>query len=549
MKVDSLHVAALAASASLLIASSGTAHADIPGRGPESSSATLWKRAHQASPSGAAEFVVGLKARRTARGIWRDRLLVSAPQRRAAEHALERAPGVEIVYRDTELPAVTVRVDNVAAVRGIRRLASVDYVDPLYMPLRVADFGCNSPALSTSGSSVDAVGDVLPWSFSAQRIAQAWGHIPGGPGAGITVGVIDTGVNQGQTQLQLPQFTSGMSSGRTVSNLGSNVWSNDSPWGQCNHGTRMAGLIAAPRDGTNIVGIAWKANLTTVHTHDSVVIGSDNASDIVRGIRKVVNAGGWPGPPKIITLAFGNPIVLGDMHYIEDQIRETYYSNANVLFLGAAGTDFCLFGLAFPGYLPEVTTIAGVAADRRTPSNGSCAGDAVDLAAIVGNGNIETTGRTTGEVVGLGGSSGATATIAGVAAMVWSRYPSWSRDQVRARLEASGLGYRDSQIGYGVPDAYKAVGGFTTLQIGGAGSYEPGQTYTLRANTGFGDGPFVYQWSTGQTGQEITRVMPASGSQTTTVTVTDLTDGTTMSAKVTARPQRDDPPCGSHCPH
>ena len=231
------------------------------------------------------------------------------------------------------------------------------------------------------------------------------GRVPAGPGAGVTVGVIDTGVNQGQTQLQLPEFTSGMSTGRTLSNLGSHVWSNDSPWGQCNHGTRMAGLIGAPRDGRNVVGIAWKANLTTVRTHESVVIGSDNASDIVRGIRKVVNAGAWPGPPKIVTLAFGNPIVLGAMHYIADQIRETYYSNPNVLFLGAAGTDFCLFGLSFPGYLSEVTTIAGVATDRRTPSSGSCAGDAVDLAAVVGNGNIETTGRTTGEVVGLGGSS------------------------------------------------------------------------------------------------------------------------------------------------
>ena len=242
--------------------------------------------------------------------------------------------------RDTLLPAVTVRADDVASLRAVRRLARVDYVEPLYVPLRGADLGCNSPALSTSGSSFDVLGDVLPWSFSAQRITQAWGRVPAGPGAGVTVGVIDTGVNQGQTQLQPPEFTSGMSTGRTLSNLGSHVWSNDSPWGQCNHGTRMAGLIGAPRDGRNVVGIAWKANLTTVRTHESVVIGSDNASDIVRGIRKVVNAGAWPGPPKIVTLAFGNPIVLGAMHYIADQIRETYYSNPNVLFLGAAGTDF-----------------------------------------------------------------------------------------------------------------------------------------------------------------------------------------------------------------
>ena len=100
-----------------------------------------------------------------------------------------------------------------------------------------------------------------------------------------------------------------------------------------------------------------------------------------------------------------------------------------------------------------------------------------------------------------------------------------------------------------MPDAYKAVGGLTTLRVEGPGTYEPGQPYTLRATTGFGDGPFAYQWSTGETSQQITRVMPAGRTQTTTVTVTDLTDGTTMSATVTARPQREDPPCGIHCPH
>ena len=201
---------------------------------------------------------------------------------------------------------------------------------------------------------------------------------PAGPDAGVTVGVIDTGVNQSQTQLQLPEFTSDMSTERTLSNLGSHVWSNDSPWGQCNHGTRMAGLIGAPRDGRNVVGIAWEANLTTVRTHESVVIGSDNASDIARGIRKVVNAGAWPSRRR--SSRSPSAIPSSSVPSTTSKTRSARPTTAirTCCSWGPLG-HFCLFGLAFPGYLPEVTTIAGVATDRRTPSNRRCAGDAVDL--------------------------------------------------------------------------------------------------------------------------------------------------------------------------
>jgi subtilisin family serine protease len=242
------------------------------------------------------------------------------------------------------------------------------------------------------------------------------------------------------------------------------------------------------------------------------------------------------------------------MHLIEDQIRSIYYNSnipGGVLFLGAAGTDFCLFGLAFPGYLPEVVTVAGVAQDRHTPSNGSCSGGAVDIAAIVGNGDVETTGLSSDEIVGLGGSSGATATIASIAALIWSRYPTWNRDQVRDRLFASGQGYRDSEIGYGVADAYKGVGGFSRLWISGPERYTPGRPYSLRADTGFGDGPFTYQWSTGETTPTISRVPPGGrASQTTTLTVTDTFEQRSLTQSITVRPEREpvDPPCRPHCP-
>jgi len=58
-----------------------------------------------------------------------------------------------------------------------------------------------------------------------------------------------------------------------------------------------------------------------------------------------------------------------------------------------------------------------------------------------------------------GGSSCATATTAGVAALVWSKYPTWSRTQVLNRLKQSASLYpsRSSNFGWGAIDALQAV--------------------------------------------------------------------------------------------
>ena len=58
-----------------------------------------------------------------------------------------------------------------------------------------------------------------------------------------------------------------------------------------------------------------------------------------------------------------------------------------------------------------------------------------------------------------GGSSVATATTAGIAALVWSKYPSWTRTQVLNRLKQSSEFYpsRNSSFGYGNIDALQAV--------------------------------------------------------------------------------------------
>ncbi|HFX18071.1 MAG TPA: serine protease, partial [Flavobacteriales bacterium] len=71
-------------------------------------------------------------------------------------------------------------------------------------------------------------------------------------------------------------------------------------------------------------------------------------------------------------------------------------------------------------------------------------------------------GYYTGTANYFGGSSVATASTAGIAALVWARYPSWSRAQVLDRLKRSAAlyPYKNSDFGYGNIDALKAVRGY-----------------------------------------------------------------------------------------
>ena len=59
----------------------------------------------------------------------------------------------------------------------------------------------------------------------------------------------------------------------------------------------------------------------------------------------------------------------------------------------------------------------------------------------------------------VGGSSVATATTAGIAALVWSKNPRWTKDQVLTKMRQSANLYpnRNAEYGYGNVNAFLAV--------------------------------------------------------------------------------------------
>ena len=401
--------------------------------------------------------VVGLRAPGAARGVWRGEVLVDRPVASQARQAVARHPGVTLVAVDDVLPVVDVAIASFAAFQKLRRLPLVDYIEPARARGDVAQWGavggCGWPgAWDGDELATTERGDRYSKRFDAMSIPAAWNVLTGDgltSGAGVTIGSIDTGISFGQAELR-GGFAGGTVPGRTVRHLYlSSLGSSDDA---CGHGTRMAGVLAAPDDRRGVVGVAWGANLVNVRHANGVA--NVSSSDARASVRAAGNAGA-----RVVSMAWQS---LNWWWQVSDEIR-WWHRNRGVLFIAAAGTSGCgdLIvddNVVFPADMGEVMAVTGISYPNGGVPCGIHSGRDVELTAYL---DVPTTGRLTGEVTSIGGSSNATAVVAGVAALVWQANPALTRDQVRARLQASGAFWpvRNGAQGFGLVNAHRAVTG------------------------------------------------------------------------------------------
>ena len=252
----------------------------------------------------------------------------------------------------------------------------------------------------------------------------------------------------------------------------------------------MASVIAGPRDGRNTLGVAWGSNLFAVKANGNPYLDGTNVTDIRLAI------GDAAAVSKVIVMAFGSQ---NPWQSIADEIAYWYY-NFDRLFVAAAGTSIAPgLGVVFPASEATVTAVSGTncpdchygtkvdfVAHQNQPAAGLVAtclpGQCNDLSAS-------------------SKSSNATGVIGAIAALVWSRYPTHTRQMVLSRMiyAASPTGYRNWDTGWGVPNAYCAVGGWCMQWVDGPSLVEATGWYTFEAQHVGGDGPFTYLWDSGET--------------------------------------------------
>ena len=367
------------------------------------------------------------------------------------------------------LPFFDIKIFDKNILAKLRQMPEVRYADAIgYITEDMevvyrSDSGCDAEPDNVASSEYTTVSPnaKVPWNFYSMNIPSAWSR---SQGAGVSIALIDTGTSKDQPKLN-SQFSSGESTGRSITRLGTYVsgWFTSTPDGpddRCGHGTQMAGLLAAPRTSSgSTVGVAYKSNLVAIRAvADVVILGSSETNGVSNAVRIAADR----SDVKVLSMSIGSIFSSGQ---ISDAIRYAY--NKGKLIFAAAGTSTSFttwVGIVFPATMAETVAVTGVKEGTPIVKCDVChVGSKVEFVAVMQRRTNSNTSLTlamySDTPTTIGGSSAATATTAGIAALVWATNLSQTRSQVldKMRRAASLYPSRSSDFGYGIVNANTAA--------------------------------------------------------------------------------------------
>ena len=378
-------------------------------------------------------------------------------------------------FTEDVLPVLDVYVRNPETIVLLRASGLVRYAEPMaYEPrfgaIDRSDSGCgsNTPAsgLTTPADYTNITpGCKQSWNHSFHQINQAW---ESSTGSGVRVLIIDTGCSPDQDNLGTT-LNQGNSGGRTISKLvtlprpsifGIPYGPAETPDDVCGHGTSMLGACGAPRgiDGA-AAGIAYNCHFTSVRATVDVLL---NESREVKGVADAFVLAGNTTSVKIISLSLGR---LTSASQITDGV--VYAHNKGKMIFAAAGTSFDwtggFVGVIFPASLSQCIAVTGIKDNMTTRCNSCHQGSKVDFVMVMEKTSNElhalSLAQEGDDPSTVGGSSVSTASAAGIAALVWAKYPGWTRQQVYDRLKnsSSNATSRHPNFGWGRINAQVAT--------------------------------------------------------------------------------------------
>jgi type VII secretion-associated serine protease mycosin len=272
-------------------------------------------------------------------------------------------------------------------------------------------------------------------------------------GAGVTVGVVDTGVDAG-----VPQLGGHVATGTTFAG-GSN--GNTDCVG---HGTQVAGIIVAQASGSvGFEGLAPDSKvlpITAAQAIDDAQPGSQQTPPDAKTLAKAINYAVGHGAG-VINVSI---VVHTDDPSLQDAVANAIAHN--VLVVAAVGNaPNSGSSTPYPAAYPGVLGVSGVAQDGSVLA-GVQAGSYVGL---VAPGASVTTTQRGGGLVTVSGTDYATAFVSATAALVRARWPNLGPDELIRRLEGTATpmagGPTSPQYGYGEVNPYRAV---TETMMGGS---------------------------------------------------------------------------------
>jgi subtilisin family serine protease len=326
--------------------------------------------------------------------------------------------------------------------------------------------------LAFSGTTTaDPVRDQQQWVLDALNVEQAWSVTKG---EGVTVAVVDSAVDTGVKELK----------GRVHSgpDMTSGTIERELPPGR--HGTAMAGLIAASGEDDGFIGVAPGARVLSlpmvIDDEPGFAVppvegdGTAAESPLARALRYAANHGA-----QVVSMSIGS---YGPLRSEREAV--SYALGKGVVLVAAVGNDgqtpyakekgtsYWSFPAGYPG-------VIGVAATDKQGRRATFSSD--NLSVLVSAPGVEVPVVKRGGGYELSeGTSSAAALVAGVAALIKSRYPSLRPEQVAQALAASARGRPaagyDDQTGFGVVDAAAALNAAERL-TGAKRSIVPGMEH------------------------------------------------------------------------
>jgi membrane-anchored mycosin MYCP len=296
--------------------------------------------------------------------------------------------------------------------------------------------------------------------ISELGLDQAW---PLATGSGVTVGVVDTGVDPAS-----PKLRGAVDMGQTYRVLDTAAGYTHAADGRVDcdgHGTEVAGIIAGrtAAGDDRVSGVAPGVRIYPVAIQGD--IAQAPAALIAAAIRDAA------AHSSIVNLSFAQAT---DSPEIRAAVEDAVAGNVIVVAAAANETGVSPNGGAsvwYPAAYPGVLAVASVSADG-SPDQSGARGEWISIAAP--SESLTTVSRGGQGYVTVTGTSFATAIVSGAAALLRQRFPTMPPAQVIARLEHTavppGDGSHDDAVGYGTVDPYAAL---TSSAVPGAATVAP----------------------------------------------------------------------------
>jgi len=312
---------------------------------------------------------------------------------------------------------------------SLRDREDVAYVQP--------DHVMEHPTPVESGGGERTEGQVLPWGID--RVDADVAHADGRAGGDVDVAVVDGGIDPGHPDLRAnladPEADGNHRAWQECSGDCEYPWADDG-----DHGTHVAGTVAAADSDEGVVGVAPEATLHALKVCGSA--GRCRTSDIVEAVTFAADQG-WD----VVNLSLGSPRA-------SPALRDAgqYARKRGVVLVAAAGNRGQPDSVGYPAAYEEYLAVAATTIDDEV-ADFSSRGEAVDVAAPGAD--------VCSDVVGghgvFDGTSMASPHVAGAAAQLLAQGYDDGAVAERLRATAEDIGAADTHTGAGLLDVAAAL--------------------------------------------------------------------------------------------